>query len=271
MSFNWSVRLLNFLNYFTSTTSLIDKINALQLTAQVGCGSVFVICCRFATYPCTSNCCKLGKHTMTEMLKSRYCCRTCWLIFSAYFRFWKMECSTQGNSFVVAWGQEWIPNQRVGGYLVSIRYINHMTPALRFLVCRIDIFPPFPFLVPFLQIMLSMPISLVWQFMFSIMLALSWSHFTIVPTTFFLWLSFFCSYVIHAYFYVLTADVLYDLGTALEFVSPLCPQLFLEVAGLGNFAKVPILTCFAYCRSHNIDMRSSTWYSHVQFSLRFMN
>jgi len=33
------------------------------------------------------------------------------------------------------------------------------------------------------------------------------------------------------------ADVLYDLGTALEFVSPLCPQLFLEVAGLGNFAK----------------------------------
>uniref|UniRef100_A0A804UA01 Protein root UVB sensitive/RUS domain-containing protein n=2 Tax=Zea mays TaxID=4577 RepID=A0A804UA01_MAIZE len=33
------------------------------------------------------------------------------------------------------------------------------------------------------------------------------------------------------------ADVLYDLGTALEVVSPLCPQLFLEVAGLGNFAK----------------------------------
>ncbi|CAO2043020.1 unnamed protein product [Urochloa humidicola] len=33
------------------------------------------------------------------------------------------------------------------------------------------------------------------------------------------------------------ADVLYDFGTALEFVSPLCPQLFLEVAGLGNFAK----------------------------------
>jgi len=33
------------------------------------------------------------------------------------------------------------------------------------------------------------------------------------------------------------ADVLYDLGTALEVVSPLCTQLFLEVAGLGNFAK----------------------------------
>ncbi|KAJ6828793.1 protein root UVB sensitive 2, chloroplastic [Iris pallida] len=33
------------------------------------------------------------------------------------------------------------------------------------------------------------------------------------------------------------ADVLYDLGTGLEVVSPLCPQLFLELAGLGNFAK----------------------------------
>lgn len=33
------------------------------------------------------------------------------------------------------------------------------------------------------------------------------------------------------------ADVLYDLGTGLEVVSPLCPQLFLEMAGLGNFAK----------------------------------
>uniref|UniRef100_A0A0D3FXZ2 Uncharacterized protein n=2 Tax=Oryza TaxID=4527 RepID=A0A0D3FXZ2_9ORYZ len=33
------------------------------------------------------------------------------------------------------------------------------------------------------------------------------------------------------------ADVLYDFGTALEVISPLCPQLFLEVAGFGNFAK----------------------------------
>ncbi|KAJ6812694.1 protein root UVB sensitive 2, chloroplastic [Iris pallida] len=33
------------------------------------------------------------------------------------------------------------------------------------------------------------------------------------------------------------ADVLYDLGTGLEVVSPLCPQFFLELAGLGNFAK----------------------------------
>lgn len=33
------------------------------------------------------------------------------------------------------------------------------------------------------------------------------------------------------------ADVLYDLGTGLEVLSPLCPQLFLEMAGLGNFAK----------------------------------
>lgn len=33
------------------------------------------------------------------------------------------------------------------------------------------------------------------------------------------------------------ADVLYDLGTGLEVMSPLCPHLFLEMAGLGNFAK----------------------------------
>ncbi|KAL3603498.1 hypothetical protein D5086_004357 [Populus alba] len=33
------------------------------------------------------------------------------------------------------------------------------------------------------------------------------------------------------------ADVLYDLGTGLEVLSPLCPHLFLEVAGPGNFAK----------------------------------
>ncbi|KAL6210698.1 hypothetical protein ACLB2K_015930 [Fragaria x ananassa] len=33
------------------------------------------------------------------------------------------------------------------------------------------------------------------------------------------------------------SDVLYDLGTGLEVLSPLCPQLFLQVAGLGNFAK----------------------------------
>ena len=36
----------------------------------------------------------------------------------------------------------------------------------------------------------------------------------------------------------LAADVLFDLGTGLEVLSPLCPHLFLEVAGLGNFAKV---------------------------------
>ncbi|XP_073156984.1 protein root UVB sensitive 2, chloroplastic isoform X1 [Henckelia pumila] len=33
------------------------------------------------------------------------------------------------------------------------------------------------------------------------------------------------------------ADVLYDVGAGLEVLSPLCPQLFLEMAGLGNFAK----------------------------------
>ncbi|KAK4376543.1 hypothetical protein RND71_002839 [Anisodus tanguticus] len=41
-----------------------------------------------------------------------------------------------------------------------------------------------------------------------------------------------------ALFYaVILPDVLYDLGTGLEVMSPLCPHLFLEVAGLGNFAK----------------------------------
>ncbi|KAI8567618.1 hypothetical protein RHMOL_Rhmol02G0135300 [Rhododendron molle] len=34
------------------------------------------------------------------------------------------------------------------------------------------------------------------------------------------------------------ADVLYDLGTGLEVLSPLCPCLFLEMAGVGNFAKL---------------------------------
>ncbi|XP_058094530.1 protein root UVB sensitive 2, chloroplastic-like isoform X2 [Magnolia sinica] len=33
------------------------------------------------------------------------------------------------------------------------------------------------------------------------------------------------------------ADVLYDIGTGLEVLSPLCPHLFFEMAGLGNFAK----------------------------------
>ncbi|XP_024031489.1 protein root UVB sensitive 2, chloroplastic isoform X2 [Morus notabilis] len=33
------------------------------------------------------------------------------------------------------------------------------------------------------------------------------------------------------------ADALYDLGAGLEVLSPLCPHLFLEMAGLGNFAK----------------------------------
>lgn len=36
----------------------------------------------------------------------------------------------------------------------------------------------------------------------------------------------------------MAADVLYDLGTGLEVLSPLCPHLFLELAGLGNFSKV---------------------------------
>lgn len=42
---------------------------------------------------------------------------------------------------------------------------------------------------------------------------------------------------------VLAADFLYDFGTGLEVISPLCPHLFLEMAGLGNFAKVSKLLC----------------------------
>lgn len=38
--------------------------------------------------------------------------------------------------------------------------------------------------------------------------------------------------------------MLYDIGTGLEVLSPLCPQLFLEMAGLGNFAKVHIFIEF---------------------------
>ncbi|EFJ36852.1 hypothetical protein SELMODRAFT_77235 [Selaginella moellendorffii] len=52
------------------------------------------------------------------------------------------------------------------------------------------------------------------------------------------------------------ADVLYDAGTALEIISPACPQYFLGVAGLANLAKgvamvtaratrLPLYTAFA--------------------------
>jgi hypothetical protein len=68
--------------------------------------------------------------------------------------------------------------------------------------------------------------------MFFMVLSLPWKSFHHFPY----YLCLYCS--------ILTADVLYDLGTALEVVSPLCPQLFLEVAGLGNFAKVAFLTEF---------------------------
>jgi hypothetical protein len=161
----------------------MDKISALQLTAQVGSGSVFIVCCRFATYPCASNCCKLGKHTMTEMLESRYCCWAYCLISSDCFRFWKMECSTQGSSSVAAWGQEWIPNQRVGGYLVSARYTNHIPLLWDFwsLALLYWHFPVFPLVL----CNFSRFCSVVWQSMSSMMSALPWNHFTILPTTLF--------------------------------------------------------------------------------------
>ncbi|KAG5054177.1 hypothetical protein JHK85_006687 [Glycine max] len=39
------------------------------------------------------------------------------------------------------------------------------------------------------------------------------------------------------YFTFVAIDALYDIGTGLEVLSPWCPHLFLEMAGLGNFAK----------------------------------
>ena len=44
----------------------------------------------------------------------------------------------------------------------------------------------------------------------------------------------------------LVADVLYDFGTGLEVMSPLCAHLFLEMACLGNFAKVISFGWFFY-------------------------
>jgi len=98
-----------------------------------------------------------------------------------------MECSTQESSFVAAWGQEWIPNQRVGGYLVRNDDRILWPPFWYFysFARHIDTFTIFPF---------SVAVSL--------------------------------NYVIHAYFCGLTADVLYDFATALEVISPLCPQFY---------------------------------------------
>ncbi|AQK79013.1 Protein root UVB sensitive 2 chloroplastic [Zea mays] len=149
-------RLLSVLSSLTSAHFNYAR----QLTAQVGCGSVLAVCCRFATYPDASNCCKLGKHMMTEMLKSKQHTR-------------KLICSSMGarmDSEPKSW--------RILGLTAYVLYGCHCLG----------------------------------------------SHFTIFPI-----ICLYCS--------ILTADVLYDLGTALEVVSPLCPQLFLEVAGLGNFAK----------------------------------
>uniref|UniRef100_A0A3Q7HCE5 Uncharacterized protein n=1 Tax=Solanum lycopersicum TaxID=4081 RepID=A0A3Q7HCE5_SOLLC len=48
------------------------------------------------------------------------------------------------------------------------------------------------------------------------------------------------------------ADVLYDFGTGLEVMSPLCPHLFLEVAGLGNFAKDAICEKFVVSNVNDV-------------------
>lgn len=48
-----------------------------------------------------------------------------------------------------------------------------------------------------------------------------------------------------------SADVLYDFGTGLELLSPLCPHLFLELAGLGNFAKVYISSSSSFLIMQN--------------------
>jgi len=45
-------------------------------------------------------------------------------------------------------------------------------------------------------------------------------------------------------FTFVAADALYDIGTGLEVLSPLCPHFFLEMAGLGNFSKVYMFFIF---------------------------
>ncbi|XP_042758263.1 protein root UVB sensitive 2, chloroplastic-like [Lactuca sativa] len=47
------------------------------------------------------------------------------------------------------------------------------------------------------------------------------------------------------------AYMLYDFGSGLEVLSPLCPPLFLEMAGLGNFAKG--MAMVVGCKGNKID------------------
>ncbi|GFZ17706.1 root UVB sensitive protein [Actinidia rufa] len=56
------------------------------------------------------------------------------------------------------------------------------------------------------------------------------------------------------------ADVLYDLGTGLEVLSPLCPHLFLEMAGLGNFAK-GLINVFLFYSESNAEIARREWQS----------
>lgn len=66
----------------------------------------------------------------------------------------------------------------------------------------------------------------------------------------------------------MAADALYDLGTGLEVLSPLCPHLFLELAGLGNFAKVSGINFHSL--HHSMHLCFSPWVIEVKlFGLVF--
>lgn len=91
-----------------------------------------------------------------------------------------MECSTQESSFVAAWVQEWIRNQRVGGYLVRNDDMNPITSRPPFwyfcsFAYHIDI-PLVFFLFWCCFSRLFLPISVVWQ-MFFMVLPLHWKSF----------------------------------------------------------------------------------------------
>lgn len=80
-----------------------------------------------------------------------------------------MECSTQESSYVVAWGQEWIQSQRVGGYLVCSNDMNLYHPFSDvYAHLRLYIF----FRDATNHAMQLMPIYVFFQLMFSMILVL---------------------------------------------------------------------------------------------------
>lgn len=82
-----------------------------------------------------------------------------------------MECSTRESSSVVAWAQEWIQSQRVGGYLVGNHHINCVSHSLIFLsVCVLILIFSF-------YATLFTHLSVACQLMFSMISVLLWTSF----------------------------------------------------------------------------------------------